>query len=245
MGLLYTVNLDPQRPDCLWVTGDSGLNIQNFDAFTGGNCGDGPIKILAQGFVDATVPPCPPLSYTSLQVVSPAPGTYTSATVSFLDLNNLPIAGAPDAPLDATGTVSLAGLSLNSAGGLPKFVITLVGAPTRPGAVSATLKWVGPTDPSCVVGVSPPTHLDEDNDGIENAHDPDIDGDGIRNGSDSDIDGDKVTNSKDSDRDGDGIPNGHDADANGDGVNDRTGAPTNSGSASPKPAATRCSPATP
>src|SRR5262249_21746370 len=45
--LLYTINRDPQRPTCIWVNGDSGTTIQNFDAFSGQACGSGPIRVLA------------------------------------------------------------------------------------------------------------------------------------------------------------------------------------------------------
>ncbi len=39
LGLLYTVNVDPERPRCLWVNSDNGTGqIQNFDAYTGGAC---------------------------------------------------------------------------------------------------------------------------------------------------------------------------------------------------------------
>lgn len=39
LGLLYTVNPDPERPHCIWVNSDYGNGqIQNFDAFTGGSC---------------------------------------------------------------------------------------------------------------------------------------------------------------------------------------------------------------
>ena len=44
--LLYTVNPDPQRPTCIWVNSDGGVDqIQNFDAYTGAalrrGCGAG------------------------------------------------------------------------------------------------------------------------------------------------------------------------------------------------------------
>jgi subtilisin family serine protease len=40
LGLLYTVNRDPERPDCIWVNSDNGeAQIQNFEASTGaGTC---------------------------------------------------------------------------------------------------------------------------------------------------------------------------------------------------------------
>src|SRR5262249_18686652 len=150
LSLLYTVNEDPQRPDCLWVNADSGTQIQNFDAFNGGGCGQGPIRVLASTSV-APSALCTPGSYTSLQVTSPARSAYTSGTVSFRDPSNNAIPGAADVPLDATGTASLTGLSLNTSGGLPQFLITLdTGNQGRPQSVVVQLTWTGVFDASCL-----------------------------------------------------------------------------------------------
>ncbi|MEA2167760.1 MAG: hypothetical protein QOF76_1060, partial [Solirubrobacteraceae bacterium] len=99
LSLLYTVNPDPQRPACLWVNADSGTQIQNFDAYTGGACGAGATRVLTSQFI---VPQeqCYPKTYVSLQVVSPAPAGYTSGTVSFVDGGGNPIPGTPAQPLD-------------------------------------------------------------------------------------------------------------------------------------------------
>jgi len=53
-------------------------------------------------------------------------------------------------PLDATGTASLAGLNLNTANGLPQFLITLNGAGSRPKSVTVKLTWTATYDPSCI-----------------------------------------------------------------------------------------------
>ena len=150
LGLLYTVNPDPQRPTCIWVNADNGgSQIQNFDAFTGGPCGEGPIRVLASSSVVDT-PLCTPGSWTSLQVTSPAPSTYSSGSVAFQDADGNPIPGVPDSPIDNTGTVSLSGLALNQGLGLPQFLITLNGEQGTPGAVVVTLTWTGTFDQSCV-----------------------------------------------------------------------------------------------
>jgi hypothetical protein len=149
LGLLYTVNPDPQRPTCIWVNSDNGADqIQNFDAYSGGACGSGPIRVLASSLVVPTQL-CTPFTYTSLQVLAPAPSSYTSGTVAFEDPDGNPIAGSPVLTLDATGTASLTGLSLNTSLGLPEFLITLTGASTRPTSVTVQLTWTGVTDPSC------------------------------------------------------------------------------------------------
>jgi hypothetical protein len=145
VNLLYTVNPDPARPACLWINSDSGDQINNFDAFTGGGCGAGAIRVLGSSFV---VPQnkCIPGSYVSIQVLNPARASYTSGSVKFLDgdANQLPIA---DRAVDGTGTVSLAGLNLNSAAGLPQFLITLNGI--TPSSVTLRLTWQGQFDPDC------------------------------------------------------------------------------------------------
>ena len=154
LGLLYTVNADPARPTCIWVNSDNGSSqIQNFDAYTGGPCGEGAIRVLASSFV-VNSSLCVPTSYSSLQVQQPPPTSYSSGTVVFEDADANPIAGVPTEPLDATGTVDLAGLDLSTAFGLPQFLITLLGAQGTPASVVVELTWTGVNDPSCVPGGS-------------------------------------------------------------------------------------------
>ena len=150
LSLLYTVNRDPQRPSCIWVNSDGGTDqIQNFDAFTGGACGHGSIRVVAANVV-APLAQCVPLSYKSLQVTVPARNKYTSGSVEFEnnDAQPLPI---PNKSLDATGAVSLTGLTLNTPGGLPQFVITLVNPPATLGQVVVKLVWTGTYDSACVL----------------------------------------------------------------------------------------------
>jgi hypothetical protein len=150
LGLLYTVNPDPQRPTCIWVNADNGsAQIQNFDAYTAGACGQGAVRVLASQFV-VNLPLCLPAAYTSLQVLQPLPGTYTSGMVEFDDGDGNPIPGASNRPLDATGTVDLTGLSLNTATGLPQFLVTLTGQTGNPAAVVVKLTWTGAYDLTCI-----------------------------------------------------------------------------------------------
>jgi hypothetical protein len=149
-GYMYTVTADPARPTCIWVNSDDGSGqIQNFDAYTGGACGQGPIRVLASSFVVDTQL-CQPASYTSLQITSPARNTYTSGTVDFEDADANQIPGLPTVSLDSTGSASLSGLNLTTAYSLPQFLITLTGASSTPASVTATLTWTGTDDPSCV-----------------------------------------------------------------------------------------------
>lgn len=146
-GYMYTVNVDPQRPSCLWVNADYGnAQIQNFDAFTGGKCGVGAINALASQFVPAS-PNCTPQGYTKLQVVQPARSGYSSGAVSFLDSGHNPLPGIADKTLDANGSVDLTGLDLNQRG-LPQFQVTLSNL-LQQGDARIELSWIGPNTPEC------------------------------------------------------------------------------------------------
>ena len=147
LGYLYTVNPDPQRPSCLWVNADSGSGqIQNFDAFTGGQCGQGPTRVLASSFVVPTQV-CAPTSWNSIQVTDPQPSAYTSGTVDFRDVSGNAIPGVSQQSLDNTGSSDLRGLDLT--GSLPQFLITLNGLPAVPTSVTVKLTWTATFDPSC------------------------------------------------------------------------------------------------
>ena len=92
---------------------------------------------------------CTPSTYLSLQIVSPARATYTSGSIEFNNGEGNPL-GIPDGTLDATGSIDLSALSLNTATGLPQFLVTLVGAPADTGNVVVQLTWVSSFDPACV-----------------------------------------------------------------------------------------------
>jgi outer membrane protein assembly factor BamB len=149
LGLLYTVNPDPQRPTCIWVNSDDGTDqIQDFDAYTGEACGEGTIRVLASQFV-VPQPQCTPASYVSLQVLKPGRSTYTSGSVAFADGDGNPI-GLEERSLDATGTASLAGLELNTPTGLPEFLFTLSGEQEKIGVVEVELTWTANYDANCI-----------------------------------------------------------------------------------------------
>jgi hypothetical protein len=148
-GYQYTVNPDPARPTCIWVNADNGsAQIQNFDAYTAGGCGEGPIRVLASSFVVGTSV-CTPTSFVTLQITDPPPSGYTSGSVSFEDSDGNPISGLSDLPLDGTGSVDLRSLHFPSSAGLPQFLITLVGTSGTPHSVTAQLTWTSAADPSC------------------------------------------------------------------------------------------------
>lgn len=150
IGFLYTVNPDPQRPSCIWVNADSGsAQIQNFDAFSGQGCGQGPIRVLASQFIPP-VAECVPSSFTSLQVEQPARSTYTSGSIAFQDGDGNPIPGVGPKALDSTGQTNLSALHLVTAKGLPQFLITLNGEKNKLGQVVVKISWVGTESPECL-----------------------------------------------------------------------------------------------
>jgi hypothetical protein len=147
---LYTVNADPQRPTCIWVNSDHGANqIQNFDAYTGKECGQGTIRVLASQFV-VPQPQCTPASYVSLQILKPPRNTYASGSVAFDDGDGNPILGLEERTLDETGTASLAGLELNTPTGLPQFLFTLNGEQEKIGVVEVKLTWLADYNKTCI-----------------------------------------------------------------------------------------------
>jgi hypothetical protein len=150
---LYTVNPDPQRPTCIWVNSDADggslpIQIVSFDAYTGGACGEGTIRVLASQFVVAQ-PQCTPANYVSLQVLKPEPALYTTGTVAFADGDGDSIPGLSPIVLDSTGTASLAGLELNTPTGLPQFLFTLEEPKGTIGNVEVKLTWQGEYDAVC------------------------------------------------------------------------------------------------
>ena len=152
LGYLYTVNVDPQRPTCLWVNADYGsAQIQNFDAYTGGSCAAAPLRVVSSSIV-ASSPLCLPSTWQSLQVLLPAPSGYTSGTVSFDDQNGNPIPGIAPQPLDATGSVNLSTLAFASQSDLPQFILTLNGAASGTQSVQVKLTWTGQYSASCLNG---------------------------------------------------------------------------------------------
>lgn len=144
LGLLYTVNADPQRPTCLWVNADDGAEqIQNFDAFSGGACGQGPVRTLVSQFVNSGAQ-CAPSSFQSLQIVSPA---NAQGTVSFENGSGNQIPGDDPRNIGPNGTVDLSGLTLDQSS---QFLIDLTNQQATPSSLQLKLTWTAPYDTSCI-----------------------------------------------------------------------------------------------
>ncbi|WP_375768708.1 Ig-like domain-containing protein [Archangium gephyra] len=129
---LYTTNLDPEDPDCLWTNGDDGI-IRNWKISTGASgCGGGPARISFKASVAVPRLSCNPeervYQYKSFKLLAPTPAQYTSAKLTVRDSNGVPIAGWTDLPLSsADPTVDLTALSPSATGGTPAFDIAAEG----------------------------------------------------------------------------------------------------------------------
>lgn len=148
-GFIYTVNVDPQRPACFWINADfGGAQIQNFDAFTGGACGQGAIRVLSAQLI---VPQekCAPSAYKKLEILEPVRADYTTGTVGFADSNANAIPSIPDEPIDGAGAVDLTGLGLEAIDS-PQFLITLNTVSATPTQVVVRLTWDATFDPDCI-----------------------------------------------------------------------------------------------
>ena len=146
---IYTVNPDPQRPTCLWINADGGsAQIQNFDAFTGGACGQGAIRVLSSQFI---VPQekCNPSAYRKIEILQPARAGYTDGTIGFADPSGNPIPGIADKPIDAAGAVDVTGVGLEALSSL-QFLITLNTPAGAPMEVVLKLTWEATYDPDCI-----------------------------------------------------------------------------------------------
>lgn len=150
LGLLYTVSADPQLPACIWLNSDHGaFQIQTFDALTAGRCAPGPIRVLASSVL-VPLQQCLPSNYSLLQVEAPPRTDYSSGSVQFEGSNGVQLAGIPDQPLDATGSVDLTPLNLTTKAALPQFLITLINPPANLSQVTIKLQWTGTFSPSCL-----------------------------------------------------------------------------------------------
>ncbi|HEX8820925.1 MAG TPA: Ig-like domain-containing protein [Archangium sp.] len=129
---LYTSNLDPEDPDCLWTNGDDGV-IRNWKISTGAQgCGGGPARISFKASVAVPRLSCDPedrvYQYKSFKLIAPNPTQYTSARLTVRDSNGVPVAGWTDLPLSAADpSVNLTALSPSVVGSTPTFDIAAEG----------------------------------------------------------------------------------------------------------------------
>ena len=152
---LYTVNQDPYRANCIWVNSDNGpAQIQNFNATTGGQCDPGPVRLQASSLISSDPACTVATSYQSLQILSPARSTYSSATVQFADSNGTYLSNPGPVNVDAFGGFNLGGYSPSGSNSPPQFVVTFSGLASTPTTVSLKLTWqaAASSAPQCVAG---------------------------------------------------------------------------------------------
>jgi MYXO-CTERM domain-containing protein len=129
---LYTSNLDPEDPDCMWTNGDDGV-IRNWKISTGAaGCGGGPARISFKASVAVPRLSCNPeervYQYKTFKLLAPTPAQYTSAKLTVRDSNGVPMAGWSNLPLSAAdASVDLSALSPAEAGSTPTFDIAAEG----------------------------------------------------------------------------------------------------------------------
>jgi hypothetical protein len=145
--LIYTVNPDPQRFGCMWTNADSGAQIQNFDAFTGGPCGT--VTRVSSAVVIPTSA-CAANSWNSATVTSPARSTYASASVTVENAQG--VAESPAIPIDSDGKFDLAGLNLGSS---PVFGFSFTDATSRASSVQFDFAWQSASLATCAVPAAP------------------------------------------------------------------------------------------
>ena len=152
--LTYSVNLDPNRPGCVWTNADSGSGqIQNFDVYTQGACGSSGTRVILDNFVPTGS--CKPTTFSSLQILSPEPSSYIGGTAQFVDMSGNNI-GAP-VVINGHGSADISGLNLSAQTTLPQAVINLPGAPNA--TVTVRLTWQGSDASECALVPEPPTSV--------------------------------------------------------------------------------------
>ncbi|MGC9671440.1 fibronectin type III domain-containing protein [Planosporangium sp. 12N6] len=146
-GLVYTVQPDPVRIGCLWTNADNGSSqIQNFDAYTGGPCGN-TIRVST----DMIIPQgqCTPTAWKSVALLDPAPSGYQAATFDITRANGVAVPGGSNLAVNAQGALDLSGLDLSSSGMRPLFALTMTNPTLNPAGLKLSFAWYGPSDPVC------------------------------------------------------------------------------------------------
>ncbi|MTA39785.1 MAG: LPXTG cell wall anchor domain-containing protein [Actinobacteria bacterium] len=146
---LYTVQIDPADPSCLWLMGHDGTKqIQNFDSQTGGACGANGFVLPISNFRESASR-CAATSWKQFALVNPTVGNFTSGTVEFVDSRGAAISGLSPQNFGANGTLDLASLNLHSYPSFARMHVRLVGTVTR--AINVKMTWASEYHPECVV----------------------------------------------------------------------------------------------
>ncbi|MEN9692712.1 MAG: hypothetical protein RLZZ330_356, partial [Actinomycetota bacterium] len=150
MNIPYTLFQDPNNPTCIWANGDSGTGqTQNFDAYSGGTCGESGSRILASSYIEGGST-CAPTSYGTLTINSPT--DYATAKVTLVDASGQTL-GIAQQTFNGSREVDLSGLTIpHTAGHLPQFIVELKdgNGDLINSAIEMSLSWEGSYDSSCV-----------------------------------------------------------------------------------------------
>jgi len=152
LGTIYTVTSDPQIPTCIFVNSDNGANqIQDFDALSGGSCGNAPVQVKATDFINNG---CTPTGIGNLVINSAVGGTVSSAIINYVDANYDPLTNVGN-PYPMAGNPLAANLSSANSGifpttltSIPPLAMTL----TKTAGVTSityTVQWLGDNSSAC------------------------------------------------------------------------------------------------
>jgi LPXTG-motif cell wall-anchored protein len=146
---VYTLQIDPADPSCLWAMGHGGSKqIQNFDSQTGGACGANGFVLPISNFRESTSR-CAATAWKQFALVNPTVGNFTSGTVEFVDSNGSAISGLSAQNFGASGTLDLTSLNLHSYPSFARMHVRLVGTVTR--EINVKMTWASEYHPECVV----------------------------------------------------------------------------------------------
>lgn len=108
--LTYAIDLDPDRPGCLWFNSDKGSGqIQNFDSFTM-QAGCSAQNRVTRPQLVTDIGSCPVYEWSSVQVLTPS--TWDSAKVSVRSANGgSALPGGTDLALSTSAATSLSGVN--------------------------------------------------------------------------------------------------------------------------------------
>lgn len=145
LGLIYTVNRDPNRATCLWINSDYGpAQIQNFDAYTGGPCAAGNSTRFDVGrFFENRSQECMPSQYRRLAINKPTLPEGVNASISGYRPGGAEVPSLSRKSIGGDNSFDLSGMRIGELGGeLPHFVIEF--EPAVPAeAMELTLSWSG------------------------------------------------------------------------------------------------------
>ena len=144
---VYTLQIDPADPSCLWVMGHGGTKqIQNFDLQTGGACGVNGFVLPISNFRESPSQ-CAARSWKQFKLVNPTAGNFTSGTVEFVDSRGSAISGLVAQNFGSDGTINLTSLNLQTYPTFARMHVRLVGNAST--AINVKMTWTAEWHSEC------------------------------------------------------------------------------------------------